>query len=1619
MNSFLRAVRCWFQRWFGKSRIRVMHKSCRRLVLEDLEERCVPSAGALLVQIEPENFVGDISQIADLAGAEAVSTDISNLYRIAYRISGETTDLADLANQLTGLPGVTYAEWEQTLSMALSPSDPQFTNGSLWGLNGTQGMRAPTAWDSTTGSTQIAVAVIDTGVDYKHPDLYLNIWINQGEIPTTVRNNIQANPAWDIDSDGLITFWDLNNPINQGVGKITDLDGDSRITGADILKSTAQGGWADTVDGDSNNRLNDLIGWDFVNNDNNPMDDHGHGTHVAGTIGAIGNNATGVVGINWKGQIAALKFLDASGSGSDTNAASAILYSSARGIEISNNSYGDFSISSTLSNAITTARNAGRLFVAAAGNDGSNNDLIPFYPASLTQDNVIAVAATTSSGDRAGFSNYGLTSVDLGAPGENILSTVRGTGYGISSGTSMASPHVAGAAALIWSLNPTWTYTQVRDLMFDTVRPLASLAGLTVTGGIVDIGQAVKNGSEIQILENSVVLRDNSGTVNYGGTPPGTSVTKTFTVRNVGNQTLNLGTITIPNGYTMTVGPGSTTLTNGQSTTFQVRLDATTGGIFSGNIVVNSNDASEGVYEIVVTGIVTVPEIQVLDGAVNLVDGSAVVDYGSTATDVPLSRIFTVNNPGTGDLTLSNLSVPAGFTITSNFGSTTLAPGISTTFTVRLDATTAGTYSGQVSFTNNDSDENPFNFTIQGTVSGARVIDNGATGFSTAGAWVLFDGQGFQNDLDYSAAGNGADVATWTFAVTPGQYRVSTTWSTDPNRATNAPFTVLDGATALDTLLLNQEIAPNDFFDSGASWEDIGTFNILGTSLVVRLTDNANEFVIADAVRIERIGDLPSAPEIRVLDGATDLVDGVAVVDYGTTPPGTPLSRTFTVTNLGTTNLTLGTLTVPAGFTVTSGFGSTTLASGASTTFTVRLDAAAAGIYSGQVSFGNNDADENPFNFTIQGMVATVQIIDDGTTGFSTSGSWTIFNGQGFQNDVTYSAAGNGSDAATWAFTVTPGQFRISTTWTTHANRATNAPFTVFDGATALGTTLLNQEIEPNDFGDQGTSWEDIGTFTITDTTLVVRLTDNANEVVIADAVRIARIGELPLAPEIQVLDGATNLVDGSAVVNYGSTLPGTPLSRTFTVTNLGSANLTLGTLTVPAGFTLISSFGSTTLAPGASTTFTVRLDAAAVGTYSGQVSFGNNDTNENPFNFTIQGTVAAVPAVQIIDDGAAGFSTLGSWVLFNGQGFQNDVTYSDAGSGSDAATWTFTMTPGVYRVSATWTTHANRATNAPFTVFDGATALSTVLINQELAPNDLNDQGASWEDIGTFTITDTTLVVRLTDNANEFVIADAIRIARIGELPPGPEIRVVDGTTNLVDGSAIVDYGSTPPGAPLSQTFTVYNLGTTNLTLGTLTVPAGFTVTAGFASTTLAPNTSTTFTVRLDAASVGTNSGQLSFGNNDADENPFNFTIQGTVAAPPAVQIIDDGAAGFSTLGSWVPFNGQGFGNDVSFSAAGNGSNVAIWTFTVEPGVYRVSATWFSHENRATNAPFTVYDGATALSTVQINQELAPDDLIEQGTAWEDLGTFTISGSTLVVRLTNNADEYVIADAIRIEKIG
>jgi subtilisin family serine protease len=321
-------------------------------------------------------------------------------------------------------PAVLYAEPNYVYRTSLTPNDPGFPD--TWGLTA---ISAPAAWDTTTGSPSVTVAVVDTGMSAGHPDLAPNLWTNPDE--------------------------------------------------------TANG-----ADDDGNGKIDDLHGWDFVTpGDANPDDDNGHGTHVAGTIGARGNDGYGVPGVAWNVKLMPLKAANASGSLDSAGIANAFSYACGEGARIVNGSFGGPGFSGTVKTAIDSCPAV--LFVFAAGNEGNNDDASPRYPCAYTSANILCVAATDDLDALASFSNYGPVSVDLAAPGVEIVSTIPGDDWEWYSGTSMASPHVAGAAALVASNKTSLSAVELKAALLNGVDPVPALSGFVGSAGRLNVNAAL------------------------------------------------------------------------------------------------------------------------------------------------------------------------------------------------------------------------------------------------------------------------------------------------------------------------------------------------------------------------------------------------------------------------------------------------------------------------------------------------------------------------------------------------------------------------------------------------------------------------------------------------------------------------------------------------------------------------------------------------------------------------------------------------------------------------------------------------------------------------------------------------------------------------------------------------------------------------------------------------------------------------------------------------------------------------------------------------------------------------------------------------------------------------
>lgn len=389
-------------------------------------------SGELIVKLKEQN--GPSAEAASIAGASSIKTlgkrkgSPFRKLKIGAALQSEATGSAAIVPYNAADYAATCAELKAKgiaetcgpnfiYKADATPSDPSYA-----AVDGMQRINAPAAWDLTTGSQSVIVGINDSGIDYTHPDLVDNMWVNPGEI---------ANNGFDDDGNGYI---------------------------------------------------DDVYGVNAINDSGDPYDDNEHGSHVAGTVGATGNNGVGVVGVNWHVRLMGLKFLGADGSGSTEDAIEAIQYGIDNGVQVINASWGGGGYDDNLYDVLREAGQHGILFVAAAGNEGADSDYDPHYPSSYELDNIIAVAAADDNDALAEFSNYGYTSVDIAAPGTSVLSTVPGGGYEYFDGTSMASPHVAGLAALILSYKPGLTATQLKSIIIDNGDSVDALAGVTKSG---------------------------------------------------------------------------------------------------------------------------------------------------------------------------------------------------------------------------------------------------------------------------------------------------------------------------------------------------------------------------------------------------------------------------------------------------------------------------------------------------------------------------------------------------------------------------------------------------------------------------------------------------------------------------------------------------------------------------------------------------------------------------------------------------------------------------------------------------------------------------------------------------------------------------------------------------------------------------------------------------------------------------------------------------------------------------------------------------------------------------------------------------------------------------------
>lgn len=457
----------------------------------------------VLIKIRANASANDVDGLAKALDADQSQRLAKLGSGTLMRLRSRSKNTAALEKALAHNPHVEFVEPNHILSLAAEPNDPAYS--TLWGLENTgqpidgapgnagADIDAEAAWAVTTGSASVVIGVVDTGIDYTHPDLAANMWTNPG-----------------------------------GKGNAACAAG--------------------------------TFGFNAITGTCNPMDDHSHGTHVAGTIGAAGNNGIGIAGVNWTASIMALKFINASGWGTMADAVTAIDFAIQAKIDgvnvrVLSNSWGSDDFSKALLDIINKANEHDILFVAAAGNDGYSNDSYPQYPASYTTPNMISVAATDNRDHLAWFTNFGATTVHLAAPGVSTYSTIPGGGYGYKSGTSMATPHVAGVAALVLAAFPSLTTAELKSAILDSTDPLSNLTGKCTTGGRLNAAKAVGG---TPAPDFSIAISPAARTVTVGGV---TTYTLTVNPQNGFTGAVTLSVSGLPAGATASITPETATTT--------------------------------------------------------------------------------------------------------------------------------------------------------------------------------------------------------------------------------------------------------------------------------------------------------------------------------------------------------------------------------------------------------------------------------------------------------------------------------------------------------------------------------------------------------------------------------------------------------------------------------------------------------------------------------------------------------------------------------------------------------------------------------------------------------------------------------------------------------------------------------------------------------------------------------------------------------------------------------------------------------------------------------------------------------------------------------------------------
>jgi P pilus assembly chaperone PapD len=1049
--------------------------------------------------------------------------------------------------------------------------------------------------------------------------------------------------------------------------------------------------------------------------------------------------------------------------------------------------------------------------------------------------------------------------------------------------------------------------------------------------------------SEIDVVFDGQSLVDGNATVDFGSTTIGTPVTVTLTINNPSGVALLLGNLQLPEGYSL-VGEFPDSVPANSSTDVTLQLDAAAAGTFTGTVSFDSNDEDESTFSFTATGTVTEqpePEVRV-SGPLGTIESGGSYDFGVSALGESPAATFTVTNGGTADLTLDRASLTSSlagtaFSVSSNFAETTLEPSASTTFEISLDASSAGTFSTTLSFTNNDSDENPFGIALSGEVSAPEIEVR-------QDARVLQDGSSVP--VDFGATTLNAPV-TVTFTVNnlgsvplslggldvPVGFALDGDFPTSVDGNGSATFSLVLEATSLGS------------FDGQVSFENNDS--------------DENPFTF-------RVQGVVDAAELTVLDGLLTVPNG-STVDFGSTVQGNAVNKIFTIRNDGGATLQVDNLdTLPAGFALLSPEPFTfELAPNQQATFTLSLTAETVGDFSGALQFISNDTTASPFSITLEGRVTAEpapEISVSSESGAVASGSGFSFDDVSVGEDATETFTIRNTGTAPLSLgsvTVSGDSFVLAgDIGTTSLEAGASTTFDIRFEADEEGEALGSVSIDNGDENENPYVFDLDGTAFVPSPEVAVRASDNS---VIAD---------------------------GSSL-DIGTVVTGADASVTFTVTNEGQATLTLGDLAISGdGFAISNGFGSTTLEPDASTTFAVRFSAGEdEGEASGEVTFTNNDSDENPYNITLTADVEVPqPEIAVVRGGAliADGGTFDFGDVAVGQARNIDFTVQNNG----------TATLNLEPLEITGEGFSLETPFASTTLEPEASTTFTLRFNSaDLAPGEYSGNIS-------FANNDS--------DENPYNVALAANV-----FVPTPEIAVTDPNGQALEDGGSVSLQGVGVGQPSSATFTVFNEGDANLTLNAASLASSlagtpFSVRDSFAQSTLAPGEDTQFTLGVNTSSAGTFSADVAFNNNDRDENPFNISLSITISAGPEVDVRDgnisipDGSVTAVNIGETTV--GTPITRTFSVINAG-GATLTLGNFQIDNSAFTLVGTPPASLAPGQSGSLVIQLNAVSAGTPVAQVSFTNSDSDESPYTFTVRGTVTTSGNgeRVVIRAGNN----------------